>query len=1035
MTRTENDSKQLSLIVSSTDGRKYSLEEVQTVKELSLPTQTLSYDQLSKQYGHLKGLPVASYTKAVPKLLIGVNNLELMVPLKTREGIKREPVAVKTRLGWCIYGGSADYSQMASINYHACGCVADQTLHDLVKDFFTTDEVGTKPLAPLVSDEEKRAQRILEESTVRVGDHFETGLLWKFDHIELPESYNMALRRLECLERRMNRNPELKQALQQQLEDYQQKGYAHRATKEELANGDMRRVWYLPLGAVVNPRKPGKVRMIWDARAAVNGISLNSVLLKGPDQLTSLPGVLLRFRQFNVGVSSDIKEMFHQIYIRKEDRHSQRFLWRNDPSDVPEVYFMNVATFGSTCSPAAAQYVKNKNAKDYQELYPRAVEGILNNHYVDDSLESYESIHEAIEISQQMRFVHQQAGSELRNWLSNSSDLLIALGVSMDSSKQDKAFTTDKQTNYDRVLGLLWLTQEDAFSFSTEMKPEIANSLRDDERPTKRQMLKCLMSLFDPLGLLSLFVVHGKILLQEVWREGIQWDEKVNDGLHQRWKNWTNLIKDVASLKIPRCYFPGATKERYRNLQLHIFVDASESAYCAVVYFRTSNSDGFPECALVSAKTKVAPLKTVSIPRLELLAAVLGARLSQFVEENHTLKVTRKVFWSDSATVLSWLRANHRRYKQFVACRIGELITTTDVEDWRWVPSKENPADIATKWGNGPDLKANSAWFKGPAFLQLAESEWPVQRTLTSPTEEELRPCFVHGTVQTTGGLMELDRFSQLKRAIRSIAYVYRFISNIKKKLARQELFVGPLSSEELRKGESLLIRETQWQCFPDEMVILKSNQTKPPNERIYVGKSSALYQLCPILDEQGIIRMDSRIAEAPNVGKEMKFPVILPRSHKFTTLLLEYYHRKYRHGNTETVVNEVRQLYYVPRLRRAINSVAKACQWCRVYKSLPQIPRMAPLPLARMASFARPFTYTGLDFFGPLTVKVGRSSAKRWIAVFTCLTIRAVHIEVAHNLTTDSCVKCIRRFICRRGAPAEIYSDNGTNFVEPLDY
>ncbi|XP_062538038.1 uncharacterized protein LOC134206351 [Armigeres subalbatus] len=277
---------------------------------------------------------------------------------------------------------------------------------------------------------------------------------------------------------------------------------------------------------------------------------------------------------------------------------------------------------------------------------------------------------------------------------------------------------------------------------------------------------------------------------------------------------------------------------------------------------------------------------------------------------------------------------------------------------------------------------------------------------------------------------MELDRFSQLKRAIRSIAYVYRFINNIKKKLARQELFVGPLSSEELRKGESLLIRETQWQCFPDEMVILKSNQTKPPNERIYVGKSSALYQLSPILDEQGIIRMDSRIAEAPNVGKEMKFPVILPRSHKFTTLLLEYYHRKYRHGNTETVVNEVRQLYYVPRLRRAINSVAKACQWCRVYKSLPQIPRMAPLPLARMASFARPFTYTGLDFFGPLTVKVGRSSAKRWIAVFTCLTIRAVHIEVAHNLTTDSCVKCIRRFICRRGAPAEIYSDNGTNFV-----
>lgn len=251
-------------------------------------------------------------------------------------------------------------------------------------------------------------------------------------------------------------------------------------------------------------------------------------------------------------------------------------------------------------------------------------------------------------------------------------------------------------------------------------------------------MLKCLMSLFDPLGLLSIFVVHGKILLQEVWRSGAQWDEKVNDEIHIRWKNWTRLFEAVRILEIPRCYFPGATKERYRELQLHIFVDASESAYCAVAYFRTLNANESPECALVAAKTKVAPLKAQSIPRLELLAAVLGAHLSQFVEGNHALRITRKVFWSDSATVLSWLRADHRRYKQFVACRIGELLTVTDVKNWRWVPSKQNPADIATKWGSGPDLSANSVWFNGPHFLRLSEAEWPTQRMYTPPTEEEL---------------------------------------------------------------------------------------------------------------------------------------------------------------------------------------------------------------------------------------------------------------------------------------------------------
>ncbi|XP_053686085.1 uncharacterized protein LOC128735625 [Sabethes cyaneus] len=781
----------------------------------------------------------------------------------------------------------------------------------------------------------------------------------------------------------MNRDPELRKNLQNQLVDYQRKGYAHRASEAELADADIRRVWYLPLGAVTNPRKPGKVRMIWDARAAVNGISLNSVLLKGPDQLTSLPGVLVRFRQFKVAVSADIKEMFHQVYIRKEDRHSQRFLWRSEPSNAPDVYLMDVMTFGSTCSPASAQFIKNKNAEEFRELYPRAVEGIIQNHYVDDSLESYESVEEAIKVSQQMCSIHKHGGFELRNWLSNSSKVLSSLGEV--APREDKQLAADKSKDYERVLGLLWLTGEDYLSFSTTMTQEIDNLIDSNEPPTKRQMLKCLMSLFDPLGLLCLFTVHGKILLQDVWRAGIQWDEKVGDDLHRRWKNWTNLFADVRELKIPRCYFPDATSDRYRQLQLHIFVDASESAYCAAAYFRTLNNDGIPENVLVTAKTKVAPLKTQSVPRLELLAACLGARLMQFIEESHTVRITKKFLWSDSATVLSWLRSEHRRYRQFVACKIGELLTITDVENWRWVPSKQNPADIATKWGKGPDLTADSVWFKGPPFLQLPEAEWPIQKTPAPPTDEELRPCYTHKAAEIPVHLINLERFSRLTRAIRATAYVYRFIANAKQSIMGQERSVGPLTSEELQRAEQLLVRETQWQCFPDEMVLLYRNLSKPKEQQI-------------------------------------------PR-HAFTALVLDDYHRKYLHGNSETVVNEVRQRYHIPRLRTTVSSAAKACQWCRVYKSSPKTPRMAPLPLARMASFVRPFTYVGLDFFGPLTVTIGRSNAKRWVALFTCLTVRAVHVEIAYSLSTDSCIKCIRRFVCRRGYPAEIYSDNGTNF------
>lgn len=331
------------------------------------------------------------------------------------------------------------------------------------------------------------------------------------------------------------------------LEDYQCyqfKGYEHRATAQELSTPDPRRVWYLPLGAVLVPRKPGKIRMTWDAKAAVNGISLNSVLLKGPDQLTSLAGVLVRFRQFRVDVSADIKELFHQIYIREQDRHSQRLLFRTDRPSAPDIYLMDVATFGSTCSPASAQFIKNKNDEEFRELYPRATEGIVQNHYVDDSLESYISIEEAIKVSEEMRSIHERGGFELRNWLSNSSEVLRVLGE--PQPREGKQFSADKLNGYERVLGLLWLTQEDVFGFSTQMKVEIGELIQKGDRPTKRQMLKCLMSLFVPLGLLCHFTVHGKILIQDVWKLAIQWDEKVGDDLHRRWMNWTSLFEKVS---------------------------------------------------------------------------------------------------------------------------------------------------------------------------------------------------------------------------------------------------------------------------------------------------------------------------------------------------------------------------------------------------------------------------------------------------------------------------------------------------------
>ncbi|XP_055633239.1 uncharacterized protein LOC129773625 [Toxorhynchites rutilus septentrionalis] len=547
VTRMEADSRKLQLEVSRlNNSKRLSLRDVRTVKKLALPGQSLCPEEYSARYRHLRGLPLVGYDKAVPQLLIGLNNLKLTVPLKVREGDSNDPIAVQTRLGWCIYGGG-EISSKHFVQYHACSRDNDDELHNMVKEYFTLEDVGAKIVDNLESPEDKRAKWMLEQTTKRVGNRYETGLLWKRDDVKLPDNYDMALRRLECLERRMQKDLLLKKSIHEQLAEYQAKGYAHRATQKELSCADPDRIWYLPLGAVTNPKKPGKVRLIWDAAAMKNGMSLNTLLLKGPDQLTLLPSVLMRFRQYPVGVSADIKEMLHQILICPRDRHSQRF-------------------YG-----VASQFIKNKNAREFIDLYPRAVHAILTNHYVDDYLDSFQSAEEAIEVSNQVKMIHLKAGFDLRGWQSNVVTVLKSLGENEVEEKEHRFL--DKTQQYERVLGMLWRTECDMLCFSTPINAEIQQLINNDNRPTKRQVLKCLMSFFDPLGLLSCLLVHGKIILQEIWRTGIQWDQEITTEAWQRWRKWSEALREVDKIHIPRCYFDGANSQLYDYLQLHIFVD------------------------------------------------------------------------------------------------------------------------------------------------------------------------------------------------------------------------------------------------------------------------------------------------------------------------------------------------------------------------------------------------------------------------------------------------------------------------------
>lgn len=1024
VTRNEPHSQCVEIGISGeSNKRQYKLINARTVRSLVLPSQSLNYGLLSKRFPHLRGLPLKDYDLVQPKLLIGLDNIRLGVPIKLREGAVGEPIAAKCRLGWSVYGCIPGCSQLQVINFHNACIDSDRLLNEQLRDYFTIERAGiSSPYGNLESEDDKRARELLKTTTRRVASGFETGLLWKTENPDFPNSYPMAVRRLQSLERRLNKDEKLKKRVQLQIVEYQRKGYAHKAGDHELKSLDPSRVWYLPLGVVMNPKKPNKIRLVWDAAAKTEGVSFNSKMLKGPDLLTPLLDVLCRFREFPVAVCGDIKDMFHQIKIIEKDRQSQRFLWRDDPLDRPEIYVMDVATFGSTCSPASAQYVKNTNASEFKAQYPQAAEAIIKNHYVDDFLGSFKTIDEAIAVVNDIKHIHSKGGFELRNFLSNEVDVLRGIGELTEVHIKDLLIQRGETT--ESVLGMKWIPTQDAFTYTFNLRDDIQSILEFDHIPTKREILKIVMTLFDPLGLLAFFLIHGKVLIQDAWSSGCHWDEPVGSNIYGRWQEWTDGLKHLGSLRIPRCYFKSEFTMISNKLQVHIFVDASETACACVAYFRLESEAG-SQVALIGSKTKVAPLKTLSIPRLELKAAVLGARLLDAILKQHTVQVHERFLWSDSSTVLAWIKSDHRRFNKFVAVRVGEILTLTEPKEWRWVPSKNNVADEATKWKNGPNLQSDNTWFHGPVFLYNSEELWPKQKNVVT-TEEELKTNLSQWTPTR---IIDFTRFSRWNRLHRSTAFVFRFLDNLRHRSKEDLLELGPLTQSELLRSEELLWKIAQAEAFPDELSILGKSQGAPDARHPVVNKSSSIYKNWPYIDAAGIMRMRSRIGAAEFVSMEAKYPVILPKQHWITFLIVDWFHREFRHANQETVVNEVRQRFEIAKLRSLVKKVAKNCTWCRILKASPKSPAMAQLPKFRLMSFVRPFTSVGIDYFGPLYVKVGRSHVKRWVALFTCLSIRAVHMEVVHSLSTESCIMAVQRFVARRGNPAEFYSDNATCF------
>ncbi|XP_055623063.1 uncharacterized protein LOC129766521 [Toxorhynchites rutilus septentrionalis] len=709
-------------------------------------------------------------------------------------------------------------------------------------------------------------------------------------------------------------------------------------------------------------------------------------------------GVLIRFREGMYAVAGDIREMFYQVRTREEDQDALRFLFRDENQTMGH-YVMQVMIFGATCSPACAQYIKNKNADLYHDKYPQAVEAIKAM-YVDDLLDSYHSIEEAMKTVNQIIKINDNAHFELRNFISNNHEILKALPENRISPSCERKEFEEKTAKSERVLGVFWDIKSDSVQYKI-------NEINCEHIPTKREALSKVARVFDPLGLIAHLTIGGKLLMQEIWKDGTIWDEKIPQRLVPRWKQWIFKLKTAVKLEIPRCY---STKlSNPSKIELHVFMDASEDAFAAAAAYIRVECNQEVDISLITAKTRVAPTKGMTIPRLELQAAVLGTRLANTVKMETRLKFDKQVMWSDSTTVLAWIRSDHKKYKQFVQNRLGEILESTTVMDWRWVPTKLNPADEATR----DKTISNSIWFTSAPFLKLEEEYWPTEKVKPTTTTEEVK---IFKIDQIPDVKLQLNWCSNWQRLRKAVGYWIFYVRKLQSKV-RGKPYRNFVTVSDYRNAEILIIKQTQRESYPQDLITLENNG------RVEVNSSIA--ELEPTLDSDGVIRTTGRLDKARSLPYAVRHPIIIPNKHH---LITKDHHERFLHRQLEAVIAAIRLNFWIVNTRSAVKRAFAKCQWCKNQKSTPQAPQMGLLPECRTSPSTKAFIHTGIDYFGPMEITVRRSTEKRWGALFTCMATRAVHLELADDLTTDALIRCILTLQYRRGQIKAFYSDNGTN-------
>ncbi|XP_063980945.1 uncharacterized protein LOC135164483 [Diachasmimorpha longicaudata] len=947
-----------------------------------------------EEANHLQHLQLAdnNYLKPGPiDIIIGADHYGQIIGHEVIKSPDNQLVAQQTIFGWIVSGTVCCTDCKPKSALTAVRESPTEQLLDLLKKFWVQEELSSSKEILLNQDDQECELHFRNTHSRDSEGRYVVRLPLKTSLSALGESRRHALQLLNRTAKKLESNQEYGKLYKDFIREYEDLGHMRRVSEESEPSVS----YYLPHHGVLREDNiTTKLRVVFNGSSkTTSGVSLNDILHAGGKLQTEGSDVLIWLRTFRLIVGTDIVKMFRQIKVHQEDWDLQRILWKDEEGKII-TYQLTTVTYGQTCAPWLALRVLQQLVEDEGHQYTLAAVSLTKGRYVDDIYGGADSEEQLKELINQLINLCMAGGMPLQKWISNQQGILQDLQL---STKSTSAVEFEDKTVKEAING------------KNQQKD---NPLRD--RPDLRSSGTCIIG---PV------IIRAKIFIQELWLLKIGWDDPLPLSHIKRWKEFREEFSNLDQISIPRWLQTSSTSS---NIQLHGFADASNQAMGAAVYIRVDNHQSEPSIILVSAKTKVAPLKKMTIPRLELTAAVILTNLVIYIRKMLEKENLQLFLWSDSTVALTWINGHPSRWKDFVQNRVIKIQNLLPAAEWKHIRGVENPADCASR-GLSPDQLVNhQLWWNGPSWLKLSMENWPsssstsIESTAEAALEE--RPVSAHPVALNLERPQDfLERYSTLDRLVRISARVLRVINNMRGEPVPRELDLLP---EELEETRIFWINYTQQESFGQIINRLINGQD--------IANNHPMARLIPYLDENQTIRLGGRLKQS-NLQPEARNPSILPRQSRLTSLVIEEAHRKTLHGGVQATLAHIRHKYWIIGGRHPVKSHIRKCVICARHRAIRGQQLMGQLPPRRITS-ARPFNHAGVDYAGPIKISRWRGSGARqyhgYIAVFVCLATSAIHLELLTDLTSQAFIETYKRFTGRRGICATLSSDNAKTFM-----